>query len=192
MSVAFEVSRPDRSRDLSNEQPENMPVAVGGTATAPSIFAEIIQLLLPSQGAPSRHQFSSSPLCSPSSGAIVRQPLASIIQRAVPLVVQSTMGSPDSPDCRATPPSAPAPSAAPTWAESLRSPPRLLGPRLPRGHERAERHGQNAGQKRLRRPLCGLHGSFHDYSSSGSRFHVMGILPLREPTATFNNRQSPP
>ena len=101
MSVTLEASRPDKSRDLSDEQSRNMPVAVG-MAIAPSIFAEIIKLLLSCQGALSnQRQFSSSPLSSPSSGAITRQPLASIIQRAVPLVVQSTIGSPDSPDCGA-------------------------------------------------------------------------------------------
>ena len=82
-----------------------MPVAVEMTI-APSIFAEIIKLLLSCQGALSNpRQSSNSPLSSPSSGAIVRQPLASIIQRAVPLVVQSTIGSPDSPDCGAAEPS---------------------------------------------------------------------------------------
>ena len=101
MLVAPEASRPDRSRDLSDEQSRNMPVAVG-MAIAPSIFAEIIKLPLSCQGALSnQRQFSSSPRSSPSSGAITRQPLASIIQRAVPLVVQSTIGSPDSPDCGA-------------------------------------------------------------------------------------------
>ena len=81
-----------------------MPVAVEMTI-APSIFAEIIKLLLSCQGALSNpRQSSNSPLSSPSSGAIVRQPLASIIQRAVPLVVQPTIGSPDSPDCGAASP----------------------------------------------------------------------------------------
>ena len=104
MSSTFEASRPDRSRDLSDEQVQNMPVAVE-MAIAPSIFAEIIELLLPYQGAlRNSRQSSSSPLSSPSSGAIVRQPLASIIQRAVPLVVQSTMGSPGPSDCGAAPP----------------------------------------------------------------------------------------
>ena len=71
-------------------------------AIAPSIFAEVIKLLLSCQGAlPGKRQFSNSPLSSPSSGAITRPPLASIIQRAVPLVVQSTIGSLDSPDCGA-------------------------------------------------------------------------------------------
>ena len=104
MSVTFEASRPDRSRDLSDEQFRNMPVAVE-MAIAPSIFAEIIELLLPCQGASkNQRQYSNSPLFLPSSGAIVRQPLASIIQRAVPLVVQSTMGSPGPSDCGAAPP----------------------------------------------------------------------------------------
>ena len=42
MPVALDVSRPDRSRDVSNEQPENMSRAVE-TTIAPSIFAEIIK-----------------------------------------------------------------------------------------------------------------------------------------------------
>ena len=115
MSVAFEASRPDRSRDSSDQHSPNMPVAVE-VVIAPSIFAEIIELLLPCQGALSNPcQSSSSPLSSPSSGAIVRQPLASIIQRAVPLAVQSTIGSPDSPDCGAAPPFS---DARPIFAES--------------------------------------------------------------------------
>ena len=130
MSSAHEVSRPDRSRDVSDEQPRNMSrmyvtldvsrpdksrvsselqkknmYSAVETAIWPSIFAEVIELLLSRQGAPSYwSHLSSSPLTSPSSGAITRQPLASIIQRAVPLVVQPTIGSPDSPNCEAASP----------------------------------------------------------------------------------------
>ena len=104
MSVTLDVSRPDKSMVSSELQKKNMYSAVE-TAIWPSIFAEVIELLLSRQGASVCLSHSpSSPLSSPSSGAITRQPLASIIQRAVPLVVQPTIGSSDSPDCGAASP----------------------------------------------------------------------------------------
>ena len=43
MYSTLDVSRPDRSREASFEQPENMYSAVE-MAIAPSIFAEVIEL----------------------------------------------------------------------------------------------------------------------------------------------------
>ena len=79
MSVTAEVSRPDRSRDASDEQPENMEEHVL-TDTLGSMTADLMELLWDRQGYP---QPVSSPEAPSPRGRTVRRPASSIFHSQV-------------------------------------------------------------------------------------------------------------